>query len=592
MSGLNTDQNRTSDIGFERIKALYRQAPNSMLAALTVALYMAVTMWDKVAHHVVLTWLAALAATQLIRIWAYLRYRREVPNAARTTYWANWYTSYMATTGVVWASSAFLFMHADQPLANALVMMGLYGLGAGSIAGVAYHPPTLVLFLLFTFTPVAVRLISFGGGDYITLGIASAVYMCLLIVFGLILARSIVASMQVRFENLALVDQLQVEKAVADEARNRAEEANLAKSRFFAAASHDLRQPLHALSLYSASMRVSGLRQEQMPLLDNMTVSIDALESLFDELLDISKLDAGVIQPNLQVFPLQPVFERISAQFGPLADEQHLRLVVRPTSQYILSDPVLLERVLNNLVTNALRYTHQGGVLLACRLRNDCVSIEVWDTGIGISSEHQEKIFEEFYQVHNPERDRRKGLGLGLAIVQRLSALMNHPLALASRLGRGTVFRLSVPLASISAAAITEAPSATPLNDLVAGKRILVIDDEPMIRQGMQDLFSRWGVEVDLAANGAEAIQCISTLENRALPHLIITDYRLPNNENGLQLVAQLALITGRHIPVILITGDTSPERLQEVSASGYVLLHKPVRPAQLRSACNQLLAN
>jgi signal transduction histidine kinase len=577
----------SDNIRFELTRALYGQAPTAMAAALTVALYVVWTMWDKVPHDTILGWAGALALTQIIRLWAYFKYRAEQPGVIeRADYWAHWYMLYMAVTGVVWASAPFLFFVPDNPLSHALVMMALYGIGAGSVAGTMYHPPTMVMYLAFCFVPLGVKLFMIGGPDYIVLGIATLSFMAIMMSFGKVQARAVVEAIRVRNQNVDLVEELREQKDAAESARVRAEEANRAKSQFLAAASHDLRQPLHALGLFSASLREMNPEPEKRAVVDQVYTSIDSLESLFDELLDISKLDAGFVKPNPTHFPVDRVLSTMRMQYSKSASEKGLELRVVASSAIVHTDATLLSRILSNLISNAIRYTSHGRILLGCRRREGRLSVEVWDTGRGIPSDQHERVFEEFYQLDNPERDRRKGLGLGLATVKRLTTLLDHPLQLESTVGRGTVFRIEVPLGNAAEVATAPVPAAE-TTDLLAGKRVVVVDDELSVRQGMHELLARWGCLPVTAASGEEAL---SLLDSSGAPDVIVSDYRLAGGETGARAVDAIRSRYGEQIPVMLITGDTSPERLRETQTTGHLLQHKPVRPVQLRAALNHLL--
>lgn len=366
------------------------------------------------------------------------------------------------------------------------------------------------------------------------------------------------------------------------------EAANLAKARFLAAASHDLRQPLHALNLLVEQLRAEADPSERSRVLDRIGAAVAAMNELFDALLDMSRLDAGVLVPDLSVFPVQRLFERVETTFAGAAHEKGLKLRLIASEAWAFSDFVLLERILLNLVSNAVRYTRSGGVLIGCRRRGNRLALEVWDTGPGIAPEQRSEVFREFLQLEDSVRQSTGGLGLGLAIVDRLCRLLDHPLELASVLGRGSRFRILVPRAEQqAAAAIDEAVIALP--DPLHGKAVIVIDDDELVRVSMRGVLRTWGCEVMAAASEAEAEAAIA-LHARA-PELIICDFRLPGAASGIDVVASLRARYGLAIPAFLISGDTSPERLQQASESGLMLLHKPVQPLALRAVLMRMLA-
>ena len=367
-----------------------------------------------------------------------------------------------------------------------------------------------------------------------------------------------------------------------------AEDANRAKSRFLAAASHDLRQPTHALGMFVARLGQLEHNTETSHLIERLDTSVQAMRDLLDALLDISRLDAGAVPVHLQAFALSDVFDQLKAELALLAAEKGLSLRVRPCNVWVLSDPVQLHRILLNLLSNALRYTSVGAVLLACRVKQGgrSASIEVWDTGIGIAPEHQKAIFKEFYQVGNVERDRSKGLGLGLNLVQRTAALLQHKLQMWSRPGVGSRFSVEVPLAPIGAVIERRSPErAQPLVDL-ANLVVLVIEDDALVRESLVGLIAGWRAVV-VAAEGLSG--ALSYLEAGLVPDLIISDYRLRDGENGIAALQQLRKQAGRAVPACLISGDTDPALLLAVRQAGLTLLHKPVRPAKLRSLIARL---
>jgi signal transduction histidine kinase/CheY-like chemotaxis protein len=363
------------------------------------------------------------------------------------------------------------------------------------------------------------------------------------------------------------------------------EAANLAKSRFLAAASHDLRQPLHALNLFVTQLRRETDQAEQARLVERIDASVAAMNELFSSLLDISKLDAGVVTPSVSDFPVDDLLKRIEMTFAAAAREKGLRLRVISNRAFIRSDFILLERILLNLVSNAIRYTVGGGVMVGCRRRGDTLRIEVWDSGIGIPEDQRSSIFREFYQLPAAERDRSGGLGLGLAIVDRLCRLLGHPIELISQLGRGS--RFVVVVATAPRRRLTEQPLET-VTDQTMGKLVLVIDDDALVLDSMRGALKSWGCNVVTASSGAAALACLAELERT--PDLIISDYRLADGDNGIRAIERLRKALSAPVPAFLISGDTAPERLREARASGYYLLHKPVLPITLRATISQLL--
>lgn len=370
--------------------------------------------------------------------------------------------------------------------------------------------------------------------------------------------------------------------------KEEAEQANVAKSRFVAAASHDLRQPMHALGLFVDSLRDEvGSQARARRLLEGMRSSIDAMTAMFDALLDISRLDAGAIVVNRMDFPVGTVLRQIEAMFTPLALQRGLRFSVVASSVWLRTDPALLGRILQNLVSNAIKHTHSGGVRVGCRRQRGALSIQVWDTGPGIAAEHQQEIFQEFFQLGNPERDRSKGLGLGLAIVDRIARLLDHPVSLRTKLGQGSMFALEVPCGARGAGG-TEPAQLELVADDFAGACVAVIDDDAASVEAMAELLEGWKCVVIGADSEGDLLRRVEA--RGSAPDLLISDYRLRGGRTGLLAVEHIRRVLRRQIPAILVTGDTAPDRLIEAHASGLELLHKPVPAGKLRQLMRILL--
>jgi len=371
--------------------------------------------------------------------------------------------------------------------------------------------------------------------------------------------------------------------------KDEAEMATAAKSRFLATASHDLRQPMHALGLFVESLRADLHGPEwARDRLDRIQSSVVWLEQMFDALLDISLLDADVIEKKVQDFPVQTLLTRLNTQFSRFAVDRGLRYSVVASSAWVRSDPALLDRVLQNLVSNAIKYTNAGGVVLGCRRHANALSIEIWDSGLGIGPAHQAEIFQEFVQLENPEHDRSKGLGLGLAIVKRIANRLGHPVRLRSVLGRGSVFAVEVPYGE----AVQGGNVPLAIKDAIdpfAGVRVAVIDDEPEVVEATTLLLESWGCAVVGAGSEAEMLELLGR-DTRA-PDFLICDYRLRYGQDGLSAIRNVRAATGKSLPAVLISGDIAPEHTEKARASGIDMLKKPLAAATLRQAMRNLLA-
>lgn len=374
--------------------------------------------------------------------------------------------------------------------------------------------------------------------------------------------------------------------------KEEAETANLAKSRFLAAASHDLRQPTHALGMFVARLGQMSLDTEARKVVGSLEASVQSMQDLLDGLLDVSRLDAGAVQVHRVVAPVEDIFQGLRKAFHPLAQGRGLRFRVRASREWFLSDPVLLQRILMNLVNNAIRYTEQGSVLISCRVTGggSHLRFDVSDSGIGISPEHQGAIFREFYQVGNSGRDRTQGLGLGLNIVERTVNLLGHTVSLRSNLGCGTRFSVQVPRASASEISLIPPPLAEPASSgELDGMRILIVEDDGFALEALQDLLRSWGCDVNAASCVQKALESLNAFP---VPDLVLTDFRLGEDRNGMDVIAMIRAHQCREIPGCLMSGDTDAELIQQAKAAGLTLLHKPVRPAKLRSLLRRLAIN
>ncbi len=369
--------------------------------------------------------------------------------------------------------------------------------------------------------------------------------------------------------------------------KDEAERANLAKSRFLAAASHDLRQPMHALGLFVSELSQQRLPPESRQIVERIATSAEAMENLLDSLLDISRLDAGVLHPVMRAFDPLKVIDRITSGQRKAAEQRGLRLHVRRAPYWVSSDPVLFERILLNLVSNAIRYTPAGTIMIACRRRGDRLRVEVRDNGVGIADEAQDIIFQEFVQLDHAERARDKGLGLGLAIVRRLADLLGHGLELRSAPGRGSVFAIELLLAEPDTDTV-QADEARALGDL-RNLRVGLVDGDALAREGMEGLLTSWGCEVRSAETAEGLLDLLAS--GRWAPELLITDFRLRGPIDGLELITRARIILpGQNLPAFLVSGDTAAAMLERAQAAGIPLLRKPLRPARLRALMHRLL--
>ena len=571
---------RRAQIRADQVRTVYLHSPTTTIGSLAAGVALVAAMWNHVSHAVLIGWLLALCAHQVPRVYHYFSYLRAGAEGQQSTRWGRLYILAATTAGLIWGSAGVLMFVPDSLAHQAMLVLILFGIATVSMVSLSAFGPAFYILIFLTLVPIIVRMLLDPGPARIYLAIPGIIVFFVVLSFGRTVNRIIAESKKRRFDNLDLIGELREQKAIADQARHAAETANRSKTQFFAAASHDLRQPLHAMGLFAAALHEKIKDPEVLDTVKSINASVAALEGLFNELLDISKIDSGVIKPNLAHFTLEEMFGRLRDEFAAEARAKGLRLTVGGGGQTVLSDPVLLERVVRNLLSNAVRYTSEGEVALSARPVDGSLRIEVRDTGPGIGPEDQRRVFEEFVQLGNPGRTSKKGLGLGLSIVQRLCMLLGYPIRLESEPGKGSAFSLDVPVGEPAERGPAEAVAPARRADL-AGTLIVVIDDEAAIVEGMKVLLGGWGVEVIGSLSGEDVLDAVHS--SGRMPELIIADYRLGGGAVGTDVIDRLRRELDPEIPAILVTGSTGAERVSEADAKRYELLLKPVNPQALR---------
>lgn len=571
----------------QRVAMLYGNTAAVSGSAVLMAALMVIISWPDVSGLTIFLWCAGVLLVQAGVQWLTFAYRRAENAQAEPRLWGMRLANAAFVAGLMWGSAAFVLVGPGQSLSLALISACLASRATISIMTHAYFPPALHSFAVPVFGLLALRYVFEGGYRNAALGVLWIAVLGYVLLFVERQARAVATQIRLRVENEQLVDELKRQNTLAEEARVRAEEASRSKSRFFAAANHDLRQPLHSLGLFATALRNGSEGRAGIKLVDQILLCTESLEQLFDNLLDISRLDAGQVQVKREAVPADQVLDRLRSTFSVPAQEKGLRLSVRGSKALLSTDSTLLFRMLSNFVSNALRYTAEGGVLVGCRKRGRKMRIEVWDTGIGIPAEQHERIFEEFYQLNNPERDRTRGLGLGLATVRRISTLLDHPLKLDSIVGHGSRFSIEVPLADTQRAPSVSATVEQKVPNLLRGKLIVVVDDEASVRLGMQSLLESWGCKCVTAMDAAEALAGLGS----SIPDFIIADLRLRGEDTGIDVIRTLRAQLGDSLPAVLISGDTATEQLRKVSAAGLTIMHKPLKAVRLRALLNHEFA-
>jgi signal transduction histidine kinase/CheY-like chemotaxis protein len=576
---LNTAQRL--QIRAEQIAGIYSGYYQTLIVEMVLVTVLVALLWDVVPHARLIVWTGLMVAYNLAGVASIMMYRRAAPAPQAFGRWGRLLVVQQAVSGCLWGVVGIIFFVPGAMEYQFLLLFVLIGLGAGSVAALTAYLPAFYAFFVPSMLPSIVFFALQSDRMHIVMAILSALYLVAVGYFAFTMARMLESSLQLRFAYHGLSQELHVQKDAA-------ERANLAKSRFLAAASHDLRQPMHALGLFVAALQARiGGQPDVQQIVGNIEISVSAMNGLFNALLDISRLDAGTVEPVPAAFPVRELLQRLQAEYTQRAAEKGIRFDVVLSSAVVRSDPVLLQRILRNLVENAVRYTQSGRVLVGCRRCGTNLRIESWDTGPGIPQQHLQDIFQEFYQLHNPERDRSQGLGLGLAIVERLAHLLEHPLTVRSQPGKGSLFAVTVPLAASGAMRPDTAREPMPQAGL-ADAFIAVVDDEEAILEGMRSLLPGWGYRLLTATSGDEMLAKLAQCALR--PDAIVCDYRLHGTETGVEVILRIQEEFNADIPGMLITGDTAPERLREAMASGFTLLHKPLQPDSLRTQLALLL--
>lgn len=479
--------------------------------------------------------------------------------------------------GFMWGAGWVLFVgNTDSTHVQLAVMFSiiLCGVFTGGVLATIFHLPSLLSFTLCSFMPPLISSFINTGMFYFWFGAGSVIYMIATTAFALNLHTFLMDTLEQREEKALLAQQLAEEK-------RRVEQISHDKTRFLAAASHDLRQPLQALHFFQQSLEVlieQSNVTEQQRILGNMEASITALNGLLNAMLDISRLDAGTLPIQRQIFPLNTLFKRLYQQYEPIAAEAGLTLRYVDTNLHVESDLTQLERILRNLVENAIKHMgKQGRILLGGRRQGKRLRIEVWDNGVGIPLQEQDSIFREFYQLHNPERKRSRGVGLGLSIIKRIAAALEHDIGLQSRPGKGCVFSVTVPIASAPTERVPSI-SRSIQTDLPHGK-VLVVEDDEDVLESLHTLLNLWGYTT-ITTSSPKPDTLMAQHPDIAF---IISDYQLGSGINGVEVIQHIRQAIGKDIPALLITGNTSPLLAEELEQLSIPVSYKPINPLKLK---------
>jgi len=571
----------------DQVATLYASWPRTTASMLFGGALFCAAMWGEAPPALMGAWIALIVANQSWRGLLARAWRRAHPGPSAMRRWGCYWSIGSTAAGALWGVAA-VAMFPGSPARQALAIVCLFGVVLGGLNLTAVYKPSFYGFVLPALVPLILRVGAEGGPVHLYTALVMAVVLAFVLAFGHRLNDVLTDALATRHRNADLIAELKLRTRAALDARAAAEEANRGKSQLLAAASHDLRQPLHALGLFVAALARRARDGELAPLVASVSGALVALEAQFAQLIDLSRLEAGALEPSRERVPLAPLFERLARESAVEARSRGLAVSFVRTRLSVVSDALMLERMLRNLVSNALRYTPDGGVVVGARRRGGDVVIEVVDSGVGIAPEHRGRVFDEFFQVPGrTERGRSGGMGLGLAIVRRFADLLGHGLTLRSAPGHGSRFGIVAPRAADAPPARLRPPTAV---RSLAGACIAVIDDDPAAVDGMRALFSTWGAEI---AGGAHADAVLAALgEAERYPDLIVADLRLGDDASGLAAIARMRDELGEPVPALVVSGDLRAGTAREVREAGFLLLAKPVVPASLEAAASTLVAS
>jgi signal transduction histidine kinase len=559
----------------QRLARLLLVSPMVAVLSAVGAVVSCVPYLDGPADRELMVWLALFGGVSLARVLAALHAPRARSLQTHPRRWALWGLGSTLVHGLQWGALSVLLWVPGDPQAESILHITLAAVAMGSAVHLSGFYRVLVVFVVCVLGPLVLRDL-FVGSSYHAL---MAMMIFLIGVYTLLNGRN----------QAQLIEALHRENQRSEAARRAAEEANAARTRFFAAANHDLRQPLHAMGLLAQTLHAQGPKATPVDVAEvsgHLVECVEGMTNVVDDLLEITRLDVGHLAPQPSVFAVDELLRETCQPYQALARDKGLQLTVDAGPLAVCSDRALVARVLANLVSNAIRYTRAGAVRLYARAEADQVALRVEDTGIGIAPEHLPRIFEEFYQVGNPARDRRLGLGLGLATVKRLSELLSLSVSVQSAPGQGSVFTLMLPLAPGLERAPLPAGAGAVAEPLIASQRVLVIEDDADSRHALLGLLRQWGCDVRAAPGAREAL---AWLGEGFTPDVLVVDLRLADGASGLEAISALRAAVGHDLPALVVTGDAGSEPMREAQARGFAVLIKPARPVQLRAFLSQV---
>ncbi|WP_444993954.1 ATP-binding response regulator [Aliikangiella sp. IMCC44359] len=572
-----TEEILTTKIEVKRLKALFTILPATAVGSFLLVLIICIGLINVVPKNYLWIWLASILFICIVNGVLSLYFKKHVEQLPNTIkYWQFLIIFNCLLNGLSWGIASTVFYMTVQDNYQAYILV------AAVIAVSSYFPifvhydKCFYVFAVSLMLPIIGVLMLSNGQVNHYLAFVLLGYLGLMLGCAKWFYRR-------EFERIRLQYELY-------EQNEKVKEANESKSRFLAAASHDLRQPLQALGFYVVLLSEFLREPHKKALFDKTLKAYQALEGLLNQLLNISKLNANLVDIVKSNFSIHTLFEKLKNDYEMRAMDKNITIEFMTANYFAYSDIVSVERIMRNLLENALRYTNKGSIRASCQMKNNQLLLEVSDSGIGISKDHIHKIFDEFFQVKNPERDRNKGFGLGLYAVNRLAKLLDTSIEVQSEVGKGSCFSFTLPIGTQPQEADITHTDALISDTILKDKIVMLVDDDDVVLDSISRLFFKWDCQVLTASSYNEAMDLI--LIEEIVPELLVIDYRLPNHQTGVDLTEKICQQCGLSIPAIILTGDTGEESLNHINRSGLAFLHKPTDTAKLKKKVKVLLAN
>ena len=532
---------------------ILRHRQTAYLGVTAAQILIIIGLWSAYSHLILLLWFLLLQVVALPHFLICRRYEGQVLAPEQVAYIKLLFIGYALTNSMLWGALPRL-MTETWDIHAFIILLPVLGIFAGAINLAAIQ--SIYFCGVIPILAQSLAALLFTDAANPVLAGLFCIYYTAMIKLAIELNKMLVRVYSMQFELESTNSELVIQKQAA-------EKANIDKSRFLAAASHDLRQPLYAMELFLGGLTQNQDSDNKAYLLSRMRNALNSMQKMFASLLDMSRFDAGVIKPVRQNYSANRLLQTLKMKVDDECGKKGIRLIVRSSVHWFYSDPLLIQRVLENYLSNAVKYTDSGGILVSCRKRKDCIRFEVWDTGRGIKKEDVDVIYDAFYQLNNPERDRQKGVGLGLSIVDQIANLLGTPIFVCSQYGQGSVFSIEVPIGEIEKESLQDSNSSELIDkEIFADLVVWIVDDDVDILEGLQLLLETWGC-ITRTFEMPEQVQALMEKSVES-PNILISDLRLRDHRSGIEVIGMVSDQKSEEIPAIIITGDTGPAELQE----------------------------